>query len=687
MNSNLENFRPKLRPGRVIPQGSRIVFETDNPYNQVILPMALADLILLCSGKFSVREIVAKIYKKQGAVPFKSILKAIHVLHQGGFFENAHELVLSSDLQSWMEPKRSRWNFSWRFGQRIVSDIRSTVTYYIFTLSALVAAIVGLQLFPSSPLLLAESWSLGHDPLTSAGQLLVASSILLTLKNMVRGIQLLLLTGKAYNVSLRLSPWGLFIHVGNEANDLFENRLYTAMFYVSQVLIPWAFTFVASYVVSPSSLEPMVIMSMALTFWEMNPFVRSDGLRLIQALMLPTDRDVASWHFETSQLINSINPDQRQQDQDFGRICAIWGGIWLVFAFSVLHQSAIAFGPSILGKVGDLTVKSLSATLGLLAWLAALYFVVQSFVETVVVTLVRPHWRKVSQRWKSATSRTRSDWNYEKVTEKIEDLPLFSHFHEYYLKQVIDQSQVLEFKRGTTIIRQGDPSRELYVLLEGDVTIVRFSNGVGSEWISELGSVSVFGETSLVDELPRQAQVHAKTKVVVLRVPIQVLRSTAQEAQSIRHLDDFRNAILVNQFFASSPVFRSLSAESIDFLSSRGTLEYVDQNQSIFMQGDSGDSLYLILRGAVDVQVHGIQIKRLFQGSFFGEIALIANIPRTATIVSSEPCVFFKISSDAFWEVLVQHMDLGVFLETVSESRLREDLEMAALKPTGSDSE
>ena len=105
------------------------------------------------------------------------------------------------------------------------------------------------------------------------------------------------------------------------------------------------------------------------------------------------------------------------------------------------------------------------------------------------------------------------------------------------------------------------------------------------------------------------------------------------------------------------------------------------------MQGDNGDCLYLILRGSVDVQVHGIEIKRLFQGSFFGEIALIANIPRTATIISTEPSVFFKISSDAFWEVLVRHMDLGVFLETVSESRLREDLEMAALKPTGSDSE
>src|ERR1043165_1333876 len=121
MKTSLENFKPKLRGGRVIPQGSRFVFETDNPYNQIVLPMALADLILLCSGHFTVRQIVEKIYRKQGSVPFKWILSAIHSLHQGGFFENGEDLSLSPQLESWVAPKMTRWHLSWRFGQRIVT--------------------------------------------------------------------------------------------------------------------------------------------------------------------------------------------------------------------------------------------------------------------------------------------------------------------------------------------------------------------------------------------------------------------------------------------------------------------------------------------------------------------------------------------------------------------------------------
>jgi CRP-like cAMP-binding protein len=206
-------------------------------------------------------------------------------------------------------------------------------------------------------------------------------------------------------------------------------------------------------------------------------------------------------------------------------------------------------------------------------------------------------------------------------------------------------------------------------------------------WVTQLAPVSVFGEAALVDDTPRAAQVVTRTAATVLRVPVSVLRQAALEAQSVRQLEVFRNAILVNQFFTSSPVFRSLSPSSIDFLCSRGALEYFDQNQKVFEQGDAGDSLYLILRGSVQVEIHGTAIKHLNQGSFFGEIALIADIPRTATIVTLEPCAFFKISADSFWEVLVQHMDLGVFIESISEARLREDLALTAPPAaTGTDS-
>jgi CRP-like cAMP-binding protein len=125
----------------------------------------------------------------------------------------------------------------------------------------------------------------------------------------------------------------------------------------------------------------------------------------------------------------------------------------------------------------------------------------------------------------------------------------------------------------------------------------------------------------------------------------------------------------------------------VEFLQSRGSLEYFDANQVVFNQGDHGDSVYMILRGSVEVEVHGTSVKRLMQGNFFGEIALLANLPRTATVITNEPCVFFKISTDSFWEILLQHIDLGVFLETVSESRLNEDLKiLAPLKRTGTDS-
>ncbi|MGZ3722099.1 MAG: cyclic nucleotide-binding domain-containing protein [Bdellovibrionales bacterium] len=686
MSSSFENFRPKLRAGRVIPQGSRIIFETDNPYNQIVLPMSLADVILLCSGQFSVREIVEKLYKKQGAVPFRSMLQAMHLLHQGGFFENGSELTLNTHLHSWMEPRHNRLNFSWRFGQRIVADRKSPMAYYVVTLAVTIGAFFGLQMFPSEPLQMVEGWIHNQEFLSAILKLFICSSLIQSARHLVRGVQLLLLTGKAYNVSLRLSPWGLHLHVGDETNDLFENRLYTAMFHISQIVMGWFFIFCISPVLTQESIDTLIILNSLLSFCELNPFVNSDALKLLQSIMIRNDREIASWHFESSPLIKSLNESSFQRDQDFSRICAIWGSLWLIVTFSILHETAITFGPSVLNRLMHFTWQSAPTALGLVVWMLALFYVVQSFIETIVVSLFRPGWRRFASRIKNLVRRKTKSHTDAEVLDKIQNLPLFSHFQDGALARIIEHSQVQDFRENMFVIIQGDVSRDLYVLLDGEVEITRNSTGK-SEWVSELIAVSIFGEASLLDDSPRQAQVMTKTRCSVLKVPVSYVRQMAEESHVIRHLEDFRNAILVNQFFSSSLVFRSLSPGSVEFLCSRGSLEYFDQNQVVFNQGEHGDSVYMILRGSVEVEVHGNSVKRLLQGNFFGEIALLANLPRTATVISNEPCVFFKISSDSFWEVLVQHIDLGVFLETVSENRLLEDLKMVApLKRTGTDS-
>ncbi len=687
MSTSLENFCPRLRAGRVIPQGSRIIFETDNPYNQIILPMVLADLVLLCSGQFSVREIVEKIYKKQGAVPFKSILKAIHLLHQGAFFENGHELVLNSNLRSWMDPRAKHWTLSWRFGQRIVADRRSPSAFYFFTLFLLIGSLFGLQSFPVTPLETLENWTKGQDLWRAVIGLIACSSLIQTLRHLFRGIQLLLLTGKAYNVSICLSLWGVHLHVGDEANDLFDNRLYAAMFHISQILVGWFCVFCLSPVLDPQWIEPLLIVNMVLSFWETNPFVNSEGLKLIQGLMLPLDREVMSWHFEASNLIRSLGSSSGRQDEDFGRVCATWGTFWLLMCFALLMQTAIIFGPAGLQEIAHWSWSSALPLTGLGLWLTALYSVVQAFVETIVLSVIRPKWRRLHSQVHSLVRGSNARIPDEKILESIQDLPLFSHFHEQNLLKIISNSEVAEFAQGAFIFRQGDASHEIFVLLEGEVQIIRQSASGSNEWLTELAGIAIFGEAALLDDAPRAADVSAKIKTRVLKVPVQGIRQMGHESQAVRQIEDFRNAILVNQFFASSPVFRSLSRQSIEFLSNRGSIEYYDQNHTVFKQGDSGDSIYLMLRGSVVIEIYGKKVKKIGQGSFFGEIALIANIPRTASIHTLEPCVLFKLSADSFWEVLVQNIDLGVFIETISEGRLREDLEIAPpLKSTGTDS-
>jgi CRP-like cAMP-binding protein len=640
--------------------------------------MALADLILLCSGQFTVRQIVEKIYRKQGAVPFKWVLSALHSLHQGGFFENSEELHLNSNLESWVSPKKSRWHISWRFGQRILADQASPSSYYVLTLGLLVFALLGLQYFPGSPSKLVQSWAQEKELFFSFWSIFVMTSAVQSLRFLFYGIQLLLLTGKAYNVSFRLSPWGLHLHVGDESNMLFEDRLYTSMLHISQILFPWVLVYWGSFFLDTFNIKNLLIVSLAMTGWGLNPFVSSEGRKLIKSLLIPSDRDMITWHFDQSTLINTLSPDLQAQDREFARICSVWGSIWLILATALLQESAIFFGPDVLEHIVARDSQAWSRGIALIGWVVAVYLTLHTLIEKIVAPPIEKIWDRIKARFSGITSDARKNWPNPKIRNHLEGLPLFSHFHEQYLDAILDQSELLTLNPGTLLIRQGDPSTDLFVLLQGRMIITHVHAG-REDWISELNAVSVFGEASLVDSSPRGAFVRSASVCVVLKCGIRTIRKIAQDAGTIRHIEDFRNAILVNQFFASSPVFRSLSSESIEFLQNRGSLEYFNLGQTIFHQGDQGDSIYLILRGSVEVFIHERRVKTLKQGSFFGEIALIANIPRTGTVLTKEPCVLFKLSSDSFWEILVQYMDLGVFIETISESRLKEDLELADL--------
>lgn len=92
-------------------------------------------------------------------------------------------------------------------------------------------------------------------------------------------------------------------------------------------------------------------------------------------------------------------------------------------------------------------------------------------------------------------------------------VPLFSGLSRRHLRNISDEAEEVSFLEGETIVRAGEPGGTFFVVLEGEVRVVR-----GSRTIARMGPGEFFGEISLLDGGPRTATVVAETPISAVRV-------------------------------------------------------------------------------------------------------------------------------------------------------------------------
>jgi hypothetical protein len=105
----------------------------------------------------------------------------------------------------------------------------------------------------------------------------------------------------------------------------------------------------------------------------------------------------------------------------------------------------------------------------------------------------------------------------------------------------------------------------------------------------------------------------------------------------------------------STPMLRQLPVPSIEYLASRATARSVPAGTSLFRQGDVGDSFFVVAAGEADVIGDGATLRTVGTGDCFGEIALLRDVARTATVCARDGLVVFEIGRDAFLEVVSGH--------------------------------
>jgi CRP-like cAMP-binding protein len=688
---DFDNFRPKLVMGRVTPQGAKLVFESEKKHRQIILPIELADLLILCNGQRSMREIVEKIYKRQGAVHFKTIFGAVYRLKEKGFFENGSELLYSKSNFRFIDSGKSifyRPLAEIYFGQRISNEETHPLVFYLISMTTIALAILGMQSMDSEFL---NVKFLRVEGSYALGVLYVfgLSSILLSAKSLLKTLLLLFLAGKAYNFRLVFSLLGSYLKVGNESLFLVTNRLYLTIFHGSLILCYFSFIY-GIHLLAPNSefFDQSVFIAAVLALIELNPFYGESEISLYFKALWDDDGLNQVTHYYRDKNIFSLLHDEIYLSPQNGALAP-----YAYLAATWLSVSAIAvwrvFSENYSLVVYSFQTESAGEKAGALAFVGLTLFSIFSLLKYLMLSLgtsmeilLKSTYRKLVAHHKVKDSGVATADNLIYI---VRDLPLLSCFSESLLRKILDGSKMRHFPTGSCVILQGDIGHHLYVLVRGALSVHR-SIESKEEFVSEILPPSIFGEIAVIEQVKRTSTVIAEEGSDVLEIPGDLIRSVSNESQYVREIGDFKNAIMVSQFFSSAPMFRHLPEDIVQLFLSKGLIEVFSPNEIIYHQGSKGDGFYLLVRGTVGVVINGILIKKIRQGGFFGEISSVADISRTASIVALENVLVLKINNEGFWDIITQNIEMAMFIETVSETRIQEDIEILRGKPSTSQS-
>ncbi len=119
------------------------------------------------------------------------------------------------------------------------------------------------------------------------------------------------------------------------------------------------------------------------------------------------------------------------------------------------------------------------------------------------------------------------------------------------------------------------------------------------------------------------------------------------------------------------PLFTGCTDKQLQFVATR--VEDIDlpAGKVLTEEGKSGGEFFIILSGNAEVRRGGKVIDEMTAGDHFGEIALLDNGPRTATVVAKTPMRCLVLSPSQFQDVLHQDAEMAVILLHSVTRRLR----------------
>jgi CRP-like cAMP-binding protein len=206
------------------------------------------------------------------------------------------------------------------------------------------------------------------------------------------------------------------------------------------------------------------------------------------------------------------------------------------------------------------------------------------------------------------------------------------------------------FAAGETVIQQGEMGERFYVIGRGEAEVAVLGKDGRERTVATLGPGDGFGEGALLKHEPRSATVRATANMDLLVLGrdafLEFVRTRPALVEKL--LDRLDDVAMVR----AMGIFSELDGSQVSHLFQRFKLVLAGEGDAIVKEGEKGDRFYVVREGSLDVEKleDGAPkpVQELGRGDYFGELALLHDAPRAATVRARTAVSLLALERDDF---------------------------------------
>jgi len=380
------------------------------------------------------------------------------------------------------------------------------------------------------------------------------------------------------------------------------------------------------------------------------PFLRLDGYYILMDALDEVNLRERSFEFVREELLGKLRHRAKLSGEE--KIFTAYGILAVLFTVF-----AVGFSIFFWTRIFSGAVRS--------AWHAGL--VPGLLVSALLLLIVAPIMRGLSRLIRRGVRRARrmfrvlrrvaqKRWRREAV-ELFRALPLTEDLSEEAREEIAAQVELINVDGGRPIVRQGDRGDRFYVIRSGMFEVTRVEDDGTERFIRKIGRGRSFGEVALLEGTTRTATIRAVEASEVFAIDKGTFDRALGDRVSVT--EEMRKELRSMTELRALEPFKALDEADLGRLVKGAEYRMFSPGDRIVKQGDEGRSFFVVASGQVDVIENRRVRGRLGPGAYFGEIALLGDVPRTATVRAATPTRVFELDRKAFDKVLAKSFRRG----------------------------